>query len=301
MPWVLIALLSGGITSLVSISDKTVIYRYAKTPLTLPLLIGMAQTTVGISILTITGVPDGADIAPSLLALASGAFFGFSGILSQRVLYTHEVSRTIPVTQSSPIFAAILALAILNEAITPLQWLGIITTVVGSTLISLRTDELSRNIFLDNSFYLLMLSAFFFGAASVIGKLALDELPLVFTHGLRTLALGIIFLLFSLRSEPWFDVKRFFKERSPALLFVSTNEFITANVGLITFLWALSIGPASLVSAVFGTRALFVVLYSLCIATIWKGALGEETSPGTMLNKVFSTSLIVGGVAAIAI
>ena len=301
MPWVLIALLSGSITSLVNISDKTVIYRYAKTPLTLPLLIGMAQTTVGISILTITGVPDGADIAPSLLALASGAFFGFSGILSQRVLYTHEVSRTIPVTQSSPIFAAILALAILNEAITPLQWLGIITTVVGSTLISLRTDELSGNIFLDKSFYLLMLSAFFFGAASVIGKLALDELPLVFTHGLRMLALGIIFLLFSLRSEPWFDVKRFFKERSPALLFVSTNEFITANVGLITFLWALSIGPASLVSAVFSTRALFVVLYSLCIATIWKGALGEETSPGTMLNKVFSTSLIVGGVAAIAI
>ena len=146
-----------------------------------------------------------------------------------------------------------------------------------------------------------MLSAFFFGAASVIGKLALDELPLVFTHGLRTLALGIIFLLFSLRSEPWFDVKRFFKERSPALLFVSTNEFITANVGLITFLWALSIGPASLVSAVFSTRALFVVLYSLCIATIWKGALGEEASPRTMLNKVFSTSLIVGGVAIIAI
>ena len=134
MPWILIALLSGGITSLVNISDKTVIYRYAKTPLTLPLLIGMAQTTVGISILTITGVPDGADIAPILLALASGAFFGFSGVLTQRVLYTHEVSRTIPVTQSSPIFAAILALAILNEAITPLQWLGIITTVEAAHL-----------------------------------------------------------------------------------------------------------------------------------------------------------------------
>ena len=301
MSWVLIALLSGVITALVSISDKTVIYRYAKTPLTLPLLIGMAQTTVGIVTLTITGVPDGADIAPSLSALASGALFGFSGILSQRVLYTHEVSRTIAVTQSSPIFATILALAILNETITPLQWLGIVTTVVGSTLISLRADGQSGKISLDKSFYLLVLSAFFFGAASVIGKLALDELPLVFTHGLRMLALGIIFLGFNLRPEPWFDIKRFFKERSPALLFVSANEFITANLGLITFLWALSMGPASLVSALFGTRALFVVLYSICIATIWKGALGEGTSPGTVLNKVFSTSLIVGGVAAIAI
>ena len=300
MHWALITLLSAGVTALVSISDKTVIYRYAKTPLTLPLLIGMAQTMVGLTTLAIVGVPDSVNMAPILSALASGALFGFSGVLSQRVLYTREVSIAIPVTQSSPIFAAILALIILNEAITPLQWIGIVTAVAGSTLISLRMDGSSGNVFLDKSFYILMVSAFFFGTASVIGKLALNELPLLFTHGLRMLALGTIFLIFNLRPGPWSDVKRFFKERSPALLFVASNEFITANVGLITFLWALSIGPASLVSAVYGTRALFIVLYSLSIATIWKGALGEETSSGTILKKVFSTSLIVGGVAAVA-
>ena len=304
MPWLLITLLSAAVTALVSISDKTVIYRYAKTPLTLPLLIGIAQTIVGLTVLAITGVPDGVKgilSTPSLSALASGVFFGFSGVLSQRVLYTREVSRAIPVTQSAPIFAAILALIILNEAITPLQWFGIIITVAGSALISLRTDLVSGNIFFDKSFYLLMLSAFFFGTASVVGKLALDELPLLPTHGLRMLALGTIFLIFHLRPEPWSDVKRLFRERSPALLFVSTNEFITANVGLITFLWALSLGPASLVSAVFGTRALFIVLYSLSLATIWKGALGEETSRGTILNKVFSAGLIVAGIAAVAV
>lgn len=300
MHWALVALIGAGITALVSISDKTVIHKYARTPCTLPLLIGMAQTTVGIVTLLVTHMPNNADLTSILSAMVSGALFGLSGILSQRVLYTQEVSRTIPITQSAPIFAAILALVILNEAITPIQWLGIIITVIGSMLISVRTDSVSGSIFLDKSFYLLMISAFFFGAANVIGKVALNELPLIFTHGLRMLSLGIIFLIFNLRPEPWSDVKQFFKDRSPALLFVSVNEFLTANLGLITFLWALSLGPASLVSAMFGTRALFVVLYSLSIATVWKGALGEEIAASSTLNKVFSTSLIVVGVTVVA-
>ena len=145
-----------------------------------------------------------------------------------------------------------------------------------------------------------MLSAFLFGAANVTGKIAVDGLPILYTHGLRMLALGCIFLVFTFRKAPWEDVKGFLGSRSPALLFVSTNEFITANVGLLLLLWALSIGPASLVTALMGTRALFVVFYSTALALIWKGALGEQTSRGIVATKLISVALIVIGVVAIA-
>lgn len=301
MSWIVIALASAAVTAMVSISDKTVIYRYARSPLTLPLLIGMAQTTVGIITLGLTRIPPGATLEASGYAVLSGAFFGLSGILSQRVLFTEEVSRTIPVTQSSPVFAALLALAILNESISSLQWLGIAATVVGSTLLSLRITAGVGSIFLHRSFFLLMLSAFLFGAANVVGKLALDELPVLYTHGLRMLALGFVFVVITFRSSPWADVRGYFSRGSPALLLVGTNEFITANVGLLLLLWALSEGPASLVTAVWGTRALFVVLYSMGLAVVWQGALGEDTSPGIVMTKLLSAALIVAGIAAVAL
>ena len=301
MSWIVIALISAAVTALVSISDKTVIYRYARSPLTLPLLIGMAQTTVGLVVLAAVRIPSGATWEASGSAIASGALFGLSGVLGQRVLFTQEVSRTIPVVQSAPIFAALLALVVLDESISALQWLGIIATVMGSALLSLRITAGIGSIFLHRSFYLLMLSAFFFGAANVVGKMALDELPILYTHGLRMLALGLVFLAFTARSAPWADVRSYFSRRSPALLFVSTNEFITANVGLLLLLWALSVGPASLVTPLLGTRALFVVMYSTGLAIIWRGALGEQTSPGIVATKVLSTVLIVAGVVAIAL
>ena len=132
MSWITIALLSAAVVSIVNIFDKTVIYRYANSPLTLPLMIGIAQTTVGTVSLLFAGIPAEATVEASVAAILSGIFFGLSGITSQRVLFTQEVSRTIPVTQSSPIFAAILALAFLDEPISLLQWSGIMATVIGS-------------------------------------------------------------------------------------------------------------------------------------------------------------------------
>tara|TARA_Y100000590_G_scaffold107066_1_gene121803 strand:- start:76 stop:981 length:906 start_codon:yes stop_codon:yes gene_type:complete len=301
MDWLLLSLVSAGVTGIVGISDKTVIYKYAHSPMTLPLLIGMSQTTVGIVSLAISGIPTDVTLMTSLYALASGSLFGCAGIIGQRVLFTQEVSRTIPVTQSSPIFAALLALVILDESISAVQWGGIIAAVLGSALISADISRGIRGMFLKRSFYLLMVSAFLFGAANVIGKVALAELPLLYTHGLRMLALGLIFLSFAFRKDSWSDVKSYFSNRSPALLFVFINEFITAQLGLMTLLWALSLGPASLVSAVVGVRALFTVLYSTVIASIWTGALGEETSRGSIAIKLTSTLIIVLGIAAVAI
>jgi drug/metabolite transporter (DMT)-like permease len=297
----LLVLMSAAVAGLVGISDKTAIYRYARSPLTLPLLIGMAQSTSGIVIIAVAGIPDEATLETTAYAAISGVLFGFGGILGQRILFTQEVSRTVPIQQSAPIFVALMAMFLLNESISLMQWIGIVATVSGCALLSIRFNSTEGSIMLHKSFYILMLSALLIGGANVVGKIALEELPVVYTHGVRMFTLGIIFLTFSVRPLPWADVKSYFLRRSPVLLLVGINEFVTANVAMFLFLWALSEGPVSLVTAVWSTRALFIVLYGIGLATIWRGALGEQISPSTVVAKVLSASLIVAGVAAIAV
>ena len=301
MSWLLVSLMSAALMGLVSVVDKAIIFNYAKSSRTMPLLNGITQTIVGIVSLIISGIPSESDFATSAAAIISGGFLGSALVILQRVLFTQEVSRSVPVTQSAPIFAAVLALFVLGESISLLQWGGITLAVLGSVLISIRTDVSVSGIFLHKSFYALMCAAFLFGASNVIGKIALVELPLLYTHGLRMLAVGLILLFFSFRSESWVDVRSLFSRRSPALLLVAINDLLIAQAGVLALLWALSLGPASLVSAVAGIRALFTVSYSMGITKVWAGALGEESSTSSTLNKLFSTVVIVAGVAAIAI
>ena len=301
MSWVAIALTAAAVSSVVSIFDKTIIHRYARSPLTLPLLIGIAQTAVGLTVLAAVRTPAEATAGSIGWALGSGALFGLSGQILIRTLFTQEVSRTIPVYQTFPVFAALIAVIFLDEVVTPAQWVAIGATVAGAVALSVRTDAGYRTLFLHRAFFVLMVGSLLTGAAHVTGKAAVDELPVLYTHGLRMLALGLVFLAFNLRAAPLREVAGFVRERSPALLFVGTNELLTANVSLLLTLWALSLGPVSLVSALIGTRALYVVVYSTGLALIWKGALGEETSRRAVAVKAGSTALIVAGVAGIAL
>jgi uncharacterized membrane protein len=299
--WILIALSSAAVSAFVSISDKTVIYRYAHSSLTLPLLIGLSHTIVGMIVIASVGIPDPLPASAIAAAILSGILFGFSGFISQRVLFTQEVSRTVPITQSAPIFTAILAIPLLGESISAVQWAGIITTVIGSATLSLRVTPGVSRLFLHQSFYLLMFSSLFLGCSNVIAKIALNQLPVLFTHGIRELALAQTLLALTFRKIPWNEVRGYFRRRSPALIFVGINEFFTANLGLILFLLALSKGPAALVLGLIGTRAMFVVLYSTVLALVWRGALGEEISFVTVCAKGLSVVLIVFGVIAIAL
>ena len=301
MSWITIALVAAAVSAVVSIFDKTVMHRYASSPLTLPLLIGISQTAVGLAVLGVVGTPPEAGAQAVGWAIGSGVLFGLGGQILIRTLFTQEVSRTIPVYQTFPVFAALIAVVFLDEVVTPWQWVGIGATVAGAVALSVRTDAGYRTLFLHRAFFALMVGSLLTGAAHVTGKVAVDELPVLYTHGLRMLSLGVLFLAFNLRAAPLREVVGFVRGRSPALLFVGANELVIANVGLLLMLWALSLGPVSLVSALVGTRALYVVIYSTGLALVWKGALGEETSRRAVAVKVGSTLVIVAGIAGIAL
>lgn len=301
MTWVTVSLLAAAVTGVVNIFDKTVIHHYARTPWTLPLLIGIAQTASGLVVLAIVRVPAEATFESVGWSLVSGLLFGLGAQFLMRVLYSQEVSRAIPVYQTAPIFTALLAAAFLGEELTLLQWGAILATVLGAVALSGKGEGGGLRATFNKALALLLIGAFISGTAHIFGKVAVDQQPVLFTHGLRMLALGLVFLAFNLRPVPYRDLRRFFGQRSPALLMVGTNELVLANAGLILMLWALSLGPASLVTALVSTRSFFTVVYSIAVALAVRGALGEQVSPKQVAGKLAATGLIVVGVIGIAV
>ncbi len=301
MDWIIVTIISSACLGLIHVVDKIVLHRHIRTPLSLILLIGGIDIVVGFGMLCFSRIPNESTLVNSASALASGACIAFAVILVQRTLYTEEVSRVVPITQSAPIYTVLLALLILNESISIMQCGGIAATVLGSVLITLKLDSNTRTIFLHKSFYPLMLSAFLFGAANVAGKLAVEQLPVLYTQGLRNITFGLILIFYAFRSDVFTEVKGMIKKRSPALVLVTVNQFVTAQVGSFMLLWALSLGPASLVTTVAASRALFAFIYSICLTKVWVGLLGEDTSNDSVLMKLVSTLLIILGIALISI
>ena len=299
MDWLIVTLISSLFLGLINISDKVVLTRYIQNPLTLILLIGIIDAIVGFFMLGFSGIPSEANLFNNLAAISSGAFIAFGVILLQRTLYTEEVSRVVPIINSSPIFAALLALFILSESINVIQWIGIIIAVLGSIMISLKLDNDTSKLFLNKSFYPLMLSAFFFGAANVTGKMAVDEMSVLYSQGLRNITFAFILVSFALRSEVITEGKNLVHERSSALTLILINQGFTAQVGSFMLLWALSLGPASLVATVAASRVVFSLIFTIGLSKIWAGILREDTSNQSVLVKLLSTGLIIAGIAAI--
>ena len=85
MDWVLIVLASAAVHGLVSISDKAE-HRFGTSPLTVPLMIGLAQVPSGIAILSIVGVPSDIDSILIIYAVVSGVLFSMGALIWQQIL-----------------------------------------------------------------------------------------------------------------------------------------------------------------------------------------------------------------------
>ena len=301
MSWLAIVLAGVALAGLLSVLDKTVIHRYARMPYLQPLVIGITMMLIGLPLLAIVGIPPTASLEPVLSALASGVCYGLGTHILVYTLYRHEVSRVIPVYQTYPIFTALIAFIFLGERLDAFEWVAMSAVVGGAVLLSFRRDESGCGFLLDRAFIVLIIGSAIEGSSFVFGKSAVNELPVLFTHALRLLAIGSVLLALNLRRRSLEQVLWFVRTRSPALRYVALNQLVISNASQFLFLWALSLGPATLVTALSSLRTFFVVVYAIVLSLLWRGALGEVSTPATVTVKLFSTTLIVSGVAVIAL
>ena len=300
MAWFWIALLSASMLGLVGILDKALVFHFATSRLTLPLLIGIAQAAIGTALVLVLPWTS-AGVGPAGWAMLSGVLWGASVLLVFSVLFEREVSRTMAVFQTYPVFVAPMAVMFLGEDLALYQWAAILAVVSGAVMISIRRDAEHGGLVLDRSLYVLAGASLLAATASIASKVAVDSVDVMQAHGLRVLGMAALLLLVSLRPAPLREIWGFAKRMSPALAIFGLNEFVVANTGMLVSLWAVSLGPVSFVTAVTATSSLFLLAYGFLAALLFRGALGEQMSTASVAIKVLSMALIVAGVVVIAV
>lgn len=298
LSWVLPAIASPFVYALVSIGDKWILSNLKLRIESFNLFVGVTQLLISLAILLILGIPD-APFESIAAALGGGMLWGLALIILFWSLRREQIGRVVPVSQTSPVFAAILGVVFLGEHLEWWSWIAVLLVVFGAALVSAEPKQILSGGFSKIYLYVVVAAALI-GLAQVLLKVSSDDLSVWHNMSIRGTGLFITLALPVLRPSVVRDLAVFVTNRKTALPVLLT-EGIGPIFGNAFLLLALANGPVSLVSALLGTRPVFILLITLTFAPIAKRVLAEEFSRADIITKTVSTAAVVGGVVIISL
>lgn len=295
--WANIALLSTAIIGLVNIIDSHLISRRMPSLAAFLLPASLVILVVSLVASSLFPLPTGLDAQTLLIAVLSGVLRTLSlGIL----LFTfrmEEVSRVIPVYSTFPVFVAIMAVPLLGETVGLLQWLAIIVVVAGAVIVSANRSSGSSTRRLGRVFVLLLISSLLMAGANIASKYVLDSISSWNMYWITGLSIAVGFMLVSLRPRVVRELVGL-RRRGAVLGLLALNELLVVAGVLLLFV-AMQNGPVSLVSAIFSSRPIFVLIFAFVISRTFPNFLKWETGKGVLAQRVVGTVMVVAGIAAI--
>ncbi|MBI4307034.1 MAG: DMT family transporter [Chloroflexi bacterium] len=297
--WIAPALGSPLVFSLVTIGDKFILSRVQLRLTSFYLFVGASQLLIAAAILAINA-PASLPWRETGAAFGGGFLWGIGLLMMFWVLRREEASRVTPVWQSSPIFVAILAVLFLGESLAWYHWIAIFMVVGGATAVSLRRGELGNGFALRPTFFVLLAGALLIGIAQLLLKIAAGELSV--WHSMAFRGMG----LFSAMVPPFLTLTNLrslggFMRRPDLAPVLVLTETVGPFIGNVLLLTAIANGPVSLVSALLGTRPLFVFAGALVMGLVARHVLAESMTGRDLAMKASSAALVVGGVFLIAL
>ena len=295
MTWITASLIVAAVMALVNVGDSHLIAKRVPSIWTFMLVIGVIHLTFGI--ITVNVFPLSGEVGAFhwFIAVLQAIFRSLAAFLMLYAMRSEEVSRVIPVVNTSPVFVAILAVPLLDERLSYLQWLAVIITVVGAVLISLKGQ--GRSTRLRRSFAVLLASSIFFGLANVATKYASESIGFWNMYSITALCFGVTFLMSSARPKVLGEL-RAIPDRGRVIMLIIGVELM-AFIGIVLSFWAIENGPVSLASTVMGIRPFFVFIFALVVSRLLPDVLDERFGRGVAVLKIASIALIIGGVAII--
>jgi drug/metabolite transporter (DMT)-like permease len=297
--WATLAFLHTGLQAWVSILDKYNVSRLVRDVRTYYLMLGVLSLGFGIVTIVLFPVQDGAPTTAILLAIASGLARGSALMITFIVYQTQEVSRVVPVTQSFPIFVAIIASIFLDEILGPLEWGAILVTVAGVVLISFQRVPGKGGIPLGLPFLFMVGISLLLALSSVLSKAALADISVWNMYSFTIIFAGGSFLTLGLRAHTIREALALVRTPRGVLLPI-TVMLVTLGGNLLLFS-SFERGPVSLASTIVGTRPLFVFIYSALITWLFPRVMYEPLTPKVAMVKLVSIALIVSGGVTLAL
>ena len=297
----LAALASTIIYAGVTVGDKLILTRLGIRLPAFYIFTGANQAVISLFIFAFDP-PRGVPLYAALAGFGGGAFWGAGLTLMFWGLTREQVSRVAPVWHTSPIFVAIMAVFFLGESLGWAQWLAIALVVFGAIAISMRSSDLGIGFGIRPTFLVILLGAFLIGMGQLLlkeGSAGSIDLGVLW----RSADWGLFTAMFVPFARPSSFVALARYMRSPLRAgAITLNDAVAPFVGNLLLLWAIAVGPISLVSGVVASRPVFVLAITISIGLLAKRLLpDEEMTRSDMALKAMATAAVVAGVAIIAV
>jgi drug/metabolite transporter (DMT)-like permease len=242
-------------------------------------------------------IPAGTEMIPLLAALFAGILRTSGIIITLYTLQKEEVSKVMPITHTYPIFVAIIAIPLFGENLSYLHWMAIIVVVAGAVIVSAEKGTSGSKFSLNRTFLLLFIASLFLALADICTKYALAHITIVNGYTLSILSMAIIYIVISLRPGVIRQLSTM-KQRNSSMFLLGFNELLALAAAMIQ-IWAIAVGPVSLVSTISSTRPVFIAIYSIILSVVMPGFLIRHISNRGMVLRFAAILLIVGGLSII--
>lgn len=293
MNWVFFSLLSRALYAADNIVDKILIEKYIKNSIVLTLLYGIFPLLLSIGIVAVSGFRS-IGFLPVVMAIFAGiiqvpAIFAFYQAISKE-----EISRVIPLFQFTPPFALLLSYLFLKEVLTATYYIAFVLILIGGFLISLQ--KMKGVLRIRKAFWWMILSSLLYAVQVVILRSLYANYPFwnITTYlGFGEFIPTPIILLFIINFR-----KRFIRSLSnlkPAGWGLVILAMLLVTGASLSVFWALTSGPASLVSALRGFQSLFVLIYAILFSIWLPKILKEELSRRILGIKAIAIFLMIIG------
>ena len=295
--WIFLAICSAASLGLANIAHKRLLDNYLEGVGTLGAGSILTRSICAAIVLLAVGWPTGASLATVLIALLSGVSLGAGLLFLFLGLKLGEASRAVAVSQTNPILVALLAMAILGETVTRLQWAAIALVVAGVALVSV--ESFGRGLLkLTPGLTALVGSSITLGLAFFLAKLVLADLTPWEASGLQMLGMVPAFAIFG-RPANW---RRLWKGlgSGPALTTFVIGEGLLPQLAILLFIWSFDLGSVSLASAILATRPLFVFVVGTLLSWRTFGMMQESLRPQALAANGIAILMIVGGTTMLA-
>jgi len=293
MSWVFFSILAALCWAIVSIVDKYVLSSWIKKPIVAVIIYTFVSLVTSLLIFIFRGFSE-LSYFNIFLAFVGGVFVVLMAVFYFKAVQIEEISRVVPLFFLSPLFIMLFAAIFLNEALTPLKYLGVVIMVLGAILISLKSFS---KISLGKAFWFIMVSVLSISIYSILLKYLLNFSDFWTIYGYSKIgtAFPLIFILYFYFPDLLSTIKQHGKK---VVIVVSLSESLSVVAGLL-FTIAIAIGYVTLVKALSSIQSLFVFLFTIILTIFYPKILKEEIKKSIIFVKLAAIIIMFIGVLLI--
>lgn len=295
MLWFFFALLATVIWSASNLIDDDFVLHRLKDP---NVLVGMTGLFAGIPalFLCLAGLVSFDSPQTILFGLGIGVLNLLVYYPYFRALETTHPANVVVLWHLNVIFVAIFAFIFLGERLSLSAYIAILLILLGAIIVETAPADFQKRKMERRAFWWMMLALVGATAEAILIKFFLSQTPTTSGIGLMFTGSFLVGTLFFFSKKNRTTFKRAFI-RSKHLLLL--NELLEILAVVFSQL-AISLGPVSLVTAIGGSQALFVLLFSIVASRLFTKKQFRIAKTPPAIRIIFASMIIIIGLYVIS-